>query len=153
MSSSQKGTGGLARRIPNYSRFIVGVPVLGLLAGSVTLTIIAVDPSLGPYMGNLRVLLSTLHKSLGESLTISRDAVALNPEAQIWMDTTQLENCLNEVHQQGQVTTETARQVEQALDLYKGDFLEGFSVTDCQRFENWRTRERSNRSTIRKSGR
>ena len=41
MSSSQKGTGGLARRIPNYSRFIVGVPVLGLLAGSVTLTIIA----------------------------------------------------------------------------------------------------------------
>lgn len=93
-------------------------------------------------LANLRVLLSALHKSLGECLVIRREAVALNPAAQVWMDKTQLENCLDEVHQQGQVTADTARQVEQALNLYQGDFLEGFSVADCRRFEDWRTRER-----------
>ena len=93
-------------------------------------------------MANLRVVLSTLHKSLGESLAIKRDAVALNPAADLWMDSTQLENSLKDVHKQGRVTPETAGKVEQALDLYRGDFLEGFSVADCQRFEDWRTRER-----------
>jgi class 3 adenylate cyclase len=28
------------------------------------------------------------------------------------------------------------------LDLYRGDFLEGFSVSDCRRFEDWQGRER-----------
>jgi len=32
---------GFARRIPGYTRFIVAVPVAGLLAGAITLTVIA----------------------------------------------------------------------------------------------------------------
>ena len=29
---------GFAQRVPTYSRFLIGIPVLGLLAGAVTLT-------------------------------------------------------------------------------------------------------------------
>lgn len=32
---------GLARRVPAYTRFIIAVPVIGLLAGAVTLTVMA----------------------------------------------------------------------------------------------------------------
>jgi DNA-binding SARP family transcriptional activator len=49
---------------------------------------------------------------------------------------------LKVVHQQGKVTAETAQQVAGALELYQGDFLEGFSVSDCRRFEEWGGRER-----------
>ncbi len=41
MSKVQKEPGGLARRVPAYSRFIVAIPVLGLFAGALTLTVMA----------------------------------------------------------------------------------------------------------------
>jgi DNA-binding SARP family transcriptional activator len=93
-------------------------------------------------LSNLRVVLSTLHKSLGESLLITRGSVALDLAAAVWLDAQQMEDCLREVHQQGRVSDSTAAQVAQALGLYQGDFLEGFSVADCRRFEEWQTRER-----------
>jgi uncharacterized membrane protein YqhA len=54
---------GLARRIPGYTRFIVAVPVIGLLAGAVTLTLIA---GIG--------VVSTIIHAIGGNLT-SKDAV------------------------------------------------------------------------------
>jgi DNA-binding SARP family transcriptional activator len=90
----------------------------------------------------LRVALSALRKALGGSLVIGRETVALNPAEPVWLDTIQLEDCLKVVHQQGKVTAETAQQVAGALELYQGDFLEGFSVSDCRRFEDWGGRER-----------
>jgi WD40 repeat protein/DNA-binding SARP family transcriptional activator len=93
-------------------------------------------------LGYLRVALSDLRKSLGGDLISGRGSVALNPSIPLWLDALQLEDCLKVVHQQGQVTAETAGQVEQALELYQGDFLEGFHVSDCRGFEEWRVRER-----------
>jgi WD40 repeat protein/DNA-binding SARP family transcriptional activator len=93
-------------------------------------------------LGYLRVALSALHKHLGESLLIGRETVALNPAMPLWLDTAQLEDCLRVVHQQGRVTAETADQVADALELYRGDFLEGFRVSECRRFEEWALRER-----------
>jgi WD40 repeat protein/DNA-binding SARP family transcriptional activator len=93
-------------------------------------------------MTNLRGVLSSLHKSLGDSLAITRGHVGLDPSATVWLDVQQFEECLQDVHRQGVVTAETAGQVDQALDLYRGDFLEGFSVADCQGFNDWRTHER-----------
>jgi DNA-binding SARP family transcriptional activator len=90
----------------------------------------------------LRVALSALRKALEGSLVIGRETVALNLAEPVWMDSVQLEDCLKVVHQQGKVTAETAPQVAGALELYQGDFLEGFSVSDCRRFEEWGMRER-----------
>jgi DNA-binding SARP family transcriptional activator len=93
-------------------------------------------------LANLRVVLTTLRQTVGESLTISRDAVAINPAAMVWLDTIQIEDGLWELHQRGRMNACTAGQAADALALYRGDFLEGFSVFDCWRFEDRQTRER-----------
>ncbi|MDO8847749.1 MAG: YqhA family protein [Coriobacteriia bacterium] len=41
MTQTRKQPGSLARRVPAYSRFIVAIPVLGLFAGALTLTVMA----------------------------------------------------------------------------------------------------------------
>lgn len=41
MTEHGKKPAGLARRVPAYTRFIIAVPVVGLLAGAVTLTAMA----------------------------------------------------------------------------------------------------------------
>lgn len=38
---------GFARRVPTYTRFLIGIPVLGLLAGAVTLTGVAAVETIG----------------------------------------------------------------------------------------------------------
>src|SRR4030042_4897523 len=93
-------------------------------------------------LSNLRTLLTALRQALGETLSITRDAVTINQAAELWLDTIQLESSLQEVHQQGKLNTSTASQMAKALELYQGDFLAGFSIFDCQRFEDWQVRER-----------
>lgn len=41
MEQTPAPSGGFGRRIPAYTRFVVGIPVLGLFAGAVTLTVMA----------------------------------------------------------------------------------------------------------------
>jgi len=93
-------------------------------------------------LGNLRVLLTILHQALGESIIIRRDAVAINPATRVWLDSVEMEDGLQELHRQGRLTTRTADPAAEVLSLYKGEFLEGFSVSDCRQFEEWQVRER-----------
>lgn len=93
-------------------------------------------------MANLRVVLTTLRQVLGDSIIISRNQVELNPAAPVWLDATELENSLEAVRKQGGLSPSTAEQASAALALYRGDFLQGFSVFDCRRFEDWGVRER-----------
>lgn len=81
-------------------------------------------------MANLRVALSSIRKNLEEYVTISRDFVCINPEANLSVDVTEFEGHL------------VAENLEEALDLYQGDFLEGFHVRDCRGFDEWLTSER-----------
>jgi DNA-binding SARP family transcriptional activator len=39
-------------------------------------------------------------------------------------------------------TAQAAGQLDQAVQLYRGEFLEGFYVRDCAGFEGWQVRER-----------
>jgi WD40 repeat protein/class 3 adenylate cyclase/DNA-binding SARP family transcriptional activator len=93
-------------------------------------------------LANLRVVLTALRQSLGEYLAIGRDAVAINPAATVGLDAVRVEEGLRELHQQGKLNDRTAGQAAEVLALYRGDFLEGFSVTDCRQFEEWQMRER-----------
>jgi DNA-binding SARP family transcriptional activator len=81
-------------------------------------------------MANLRVALSSLRKHLEPYVTITREAVALDPEAEIWLDVAELERKLG------------AGETEEALALYRGDFLAGFYVRGCPSFEDWAAVER-----------
>ena len=81
-------------------------------------------------MTNLRGALSSLRKHLGDYLIITRDTVAMNPDAQIRLDTAMLEENLK------------AGQMEEAIALYQGDFLEGFFVRGSSGFDDWVSVER-----------
>ncbi len=91
---------------------------------------------------NLRGVLTVLRSTMGENLSFSRDSVSVNPSARVWMDVLQLEASLSALHDQGKVYETTAGQVAEALALYRGDFLQGFNLTDCQGFDDWQRSER-----------
>jgi ABC-type oligopeptide transport system substrate-binding subunit/DNA-binding SARP family transcriptional activator len=81
-------------------------------------------------LGNLRVALAGLRKHAGEYLLVQRDTLSIDPDANVWLDVRELEARL------------AAGQIEAALDLYRGDFLEGFYVQDSPDFEGWVMLER-----------
>lgn len=81
-------------------------------------------------MANLRVVLSSLRRRVGDDVTTTRDTAALNPEAEMWLDVAELEEKL------------AAGSVEDAVALYQGGFLEGFSIRGSSGFDNWVTFER-----------
>jgi WD40 repeat protein/class 3 adenylate cyclase len=91
---------------------------------------------------NLSDVLTNLQQVLGEYIVITRKAAGLNPEADVWLDATDLENRIVEIHRSGRLNDTSAKQLATALDLYQGEFLQGFTMSDCLGFEDWSTRER-----------
>jgi DNA-binding SARP family transcriptional activator len=92
---------------------------------------------------NLRSALSNLRKLLEPYLLISRDEAAFNQASSYWLDVAAFEAALVqptspvqgepvplswEVHSQA---------LRQAIELYQGDFLEGFAVREALAFEEW----------------
>jgi WD40 repeat protein/DNA-binding SARP family transcriptional activator len=81
-------------------------------------------------LGNLRVALTRLRQQVGDYLTITRDTVVIDPEANVWLDVADLEEKLR------------AERTGAALELYHGEFLQGFYVRDALGFEDWVAQER-----------
>lgn len=69
----------------------------------------------------------------------SRDSLALNPDIPIWLDVHAFEQELRAALPSLDDCDPAG--LQRALDLYRGDFLEGFSV-DEQDFDNWTLLER-----------
>lgn len=89
---------------------------------------------------NLRTLLVMLRKSLGDFLIITRQTVAFDHSADAWLDVTHLEEELTQLAPDldcANVDPETATRLRAALDLYQGDFLEGFYLSESHGFEEW----------------
>ncbi len=79
---------------------------------------------------NLGSAITSLRQHLGNDLAVTADTVALNPEAAVWLDVRVLEEQLR------------AGQTVEALELYRGAFLQGFSTRGMPTFEQWMMRER-----------
>jgi len=80
---------------------------------------------------NLRDALSNLRKLIAPYLIINRQTVAFNLDSPSDMDVERFQAALQ---------TETASSPEllqTALNLYRGEFLEGFHVRDAPAFEEW----------------
>ena len=75
---------------------------------------------------SLRVALSLLRKDLDDYIEVSHDRVELKLGAEIFLDVTDLELKL------------AGGDVESTLEVYQGDFLQGFFIRDCLEFEDWR---------------
>jgi len=85
-------------------------------------------------LSNLRYALSNLRKVTGDRkadppfLIISREAIQFNAESDHSLDVAEFTQ-LSEGPE--------ADRLEQAISLYKGEFLEGFSVSEAASFEDW----------------
>ncbi len=86
---------------------------------------------------NLRKVLHELRQDLAPYLHIDRDLVALAGEADVWVDAVEFEALLVDTP-----ATDIEETVHRAVDLYRGDFLEGFYVRDAPDFEDWWLTER-----------
>ena len=92
--------------------------------------------------GALRRTLSTLQKALGEPLLeVSRERLRLNPGQPFWCDALEFRRLVaeNAAHHPttGQLCDLCREKLDQALALYRGDFLAGFALRDSPTFDDW----------------
>jgi len=103
-------------------------------------------------LGNLRYTLSDLRRSIGDRtadppfLIISRDSIQFNLASDHWFDVAAFLESVGVEKSQPDFIEEH----EKAADLYRGSFLEGFSVDDSPAFDEWAllTRERLARQAL-----
>jgi len=87
-------------------------------------------------LSNLRYTLSDLRRAIDDRgatphfLLISRETIQFNTASDYRLDVTAL------MQSPGDKTASVEEQ-EQAIDLYKGSFLEGFSIDDSPAFDDW----------------
>ena len=93
---------------------------------SVLATLFWPDNAESQAMTSLRVALTILRKDLDEYIEILRDTVRIKPEAEVDLDVVDLETKL------------ASSDVEGALQIYQGEFLQGFNIRDSLEFEDWR---------------
>jgi DNA-binding SARP family transcriptional activator/predicted ATPase len=87
----------------------------------------------------LRQTLWELSRVGGENLLIKdNQAVALNHGAEVWVDV----NAFSELMRQWKTAPDRASAVQvltQAIELYRSDFLAGFTLPKCLTFDNWQS--------------
>ncbi len=90
---------------------------------------------------NLRQVLTNLRRCVDPFLIITRETVEMNPAAPYCLDVARFETLLTTA------TTltpdERTAQWQTATDLYTGDFLAGFFVSDAPAFEEWLVAQRA----------
>ncbi|MDX1417634.1 MAG: protein kinase, partial [Candidatus Promineifilaceae bacterium] len=93
---------------------------------------------------NLRRALSNLRKVIGDReadppfLFVTRQTVQFNRASSAVVDVLNFQ----ELIQQNTSQASDSTHLEEALQLYRGDFLEGFSIPDSAAFETWQVTQR-----------
>jgi len=87
---------------------------------------------------NLRNALSNLRMLVGPYLLITRDEVSFNRQSSYWLDVEVFLSALSTDAAQKDLGT-----LHNAVELYQGDFLEGFYVGEAMPFEEWMLGRRS----------
>ena len=103
-------------------------------------------------LNNLRYTLSDLRRVIGDHkaeppfLLITRDTLQFNTASDYWLDV----KAFTERAGADKAHPPAIEQLQQAIPLYRGNFLEGFSVSDSAGFEEWAlmTRERLARQML-----
>jgi DNA-binding SARP family transcriptional activator len=111
------------------------------------------DRAEGAARANLRHTLRSLRLAIGDYgteppfLLCSREAIALNPDGDCWVDSCAFAGSLAGL-ERGELPGPEV--LEQAIGLYRGAFLEDLSLPDSAAFEEWRVlrREQFNRLVL-----
>jgi predicted ATPase/DNA-binding SARP family transcriptional activator len=95
------------------------------------------DYGLPKGLANLRHTLWEVAKFIGEGWVIAEhEAIYLNPNAKVSLDVGQFRVLLAQVSQESDPALRSPR-LAQAVKLYRGDFLSGFSLKDSPGFNEW----------------
>ena len=109
---------------------------------------------------NLNQALANLRRTLGDReaatplILATRDAIQINPAADYTLDTAAfgalLDECERHPHRDPASCAQCARRRAEAVTLYRGAFLEGFTPRDCLEFQEWALvlRERLQRAVL-----
>ena len=104
------------------------------------------DASDANALGGLRKVLAELRSLVGPYLLEQNRQVAFNTAHPFQADVLEFEKSLQDIHTQKVelLDTPTITRLQEALELYQGDFLPGFYVQHAPAFEEWvsLTRER-----------
>src|SRR5579884_2313906 len=90
----------------------------------------------------LRRTLSTLNKALeGPWLDVDRETIGLESRPDLWIDVQvfydRLVECRTHGHAASEVCPDCISPLTQAAELYRDDFLAGFSLRDSPNFDDW----------------
>jgi ABC-type oligopeptide transport system substrate-binding subunit/DNA-binding SARP family transcriptional activator len=90
----------------------------------------------------LRRNLSVLRKAMGgEWLVAEREIIGAETDADFWLDVDRFQSLLRvwqrHDHSGDEVCSECLTNLAKAVELYRGDFLEGFSLRDSPNFDDW----------------
>jgi ABC-type oligopeptide transport system substrate-binding subunit/DNA-binding SARP family transcriptional activator len=106
----------------------------------VTLLWPEMDPSRA--RAGLRRNLSVLRKALrGEWLVVDGEIVGTDPGAGVWLDVAQFREFLKawqgHGHPESEICPDCLVALAEAVELYRGDFMTGFSLRDSPAFDEW----------------
>ena len=92
--------------------------------------------------GVLRRNLSVLKKALGDEwMIVEREIVSTDPEADFWLDVARFRDLSlawqKHGHPEGEACPECMVALAEAVELYGGDFMAGFSLPDSVAFDEW----------------
>lgn len=87
------------------------------------------DVSEGVAQANLRKVISRLRPSLSPYLSIHYGTLAFNHDSDWWLDVVEF--------QERVAHKSDIDQLAQAVDLYQGDFMDGFDTRDAPLFDEW----------------
>jgi DNA-binding SARP family transcriptional activator/predicted ATPase len=95
---------------------------------------------------NLRKILSVLREIAASNIEIDRQEVSFNRDSNYWLDTGIFESKLQDptpnLFTPAEIPDQNVKLLDEAVQLYKGEFLEGFYVRDAPAFEEWVLPER-----------
>ena len=96
---------------------------------------------------NLRRDLYWLKQALGEELLVTdQDQISLSPQADLWLDVEEFKHKISQVKGHNHeidsqasepVCTACLASLSEAVKLYTGDFMAGFSLADSPAFDEW----------------
>ncbi len=86
---------------------------------------------------SLRKTLTALRRHVAPFLAITRHEVAFNPATPYWLDVEAFEAGVADASGSG------IERLQQAVEAYRGDFLEGFYVRQAPAFEEWALAQRA----------
>ncbi|MCB0193343.1 MAG: tetratricopeptide repeat protein [Anaerolineae bacterium] len=92
---------------------------------------------------SLRQALTTLRRAIDDQkaeppfLLITRQTLQFNQASQNWSDCAEFVKLLQTVNSPNTPRDEMVEALQQAINLYQGDFLSGLTVPDSDIFENW----------------